>query len=59
MNSEKLCSTVTDVTQQHAPILLPAAQTVADKFRQVFSLFGACHSVYHLAKMLEEAKLMI
>jgi len=55
-NSEKLCSAVTDVAQQHAPTLLPAAQTVADKFREVFSLFGACHSVYDSAKMLEEAK---
>ena len=44
-NSEKLCSAVTDVAQQHAPTLLPAAQMVADKFRRVFSLFGACHTI--------------
>ena len=53
-NSEKLCSAVTDVAQQHAPTHLPAAQTVADKFRRVFNLFGACHSIYDSAKLLEE-----
>ena len=53
-NSEKLCSAVTDVTQQHAPTLLPAAQTEADKFKRVFSLFGARHSIYDSAKLLEE-----
>lgn len=54
-NSDKLCCAVTDVAQHHAPALLPAAQIVADKFRKVFSLFGACHNVYDSAKMLEEA----
>ncbi len=54
-NNETLCSTVTDVAEQHAASLLPAARAVAVRFRQVFTLFESCHCIYDSSKMLEDS----
>ena len=53
-NTKKLCSAVIDIAEKHNPgALLSAAQTIAEKFHNLFSLFGACHSIYDSTEILE------
>ena len=53
-NTTTLCSSIAQVAQQHAPLLVPQAQEIASRFEKAFTLFRDCHNIYDSKKITDQ-----
>ena len=51
---QKLTAVPVEVCQARAPVLLPRAKCVQEKFMALLSTFAPCHSLYNATKVLTD-----